>query len=88
MAFTRTGSFPIAFRRGWSDWQKNLPTLAAWAKSQDFEAIDLGAAKREDVQALKSAGLRLGSADLLDFGKLMDNDTAKRKELIGAMSHT
>src|SRR4051812_23448825 len=82
MATTQTGSFPIGFRRGWSDWQKNLTTLASWAKSQQFEAIDLGAVKPEDVQTLKSNGLRLGSVDLLDFGQLMDSDSGKRKELI------
>ena len=82
MATTRTGRYPIGFRRGGSDWQKDLPKLAQWAKAQDFEAIDLGRASAEDLKTLSANGLRLGSADLLDFGRLMDNDAGKRKELI------
>jgi sugar phosphate isomerase/epimerase len=82
MATTRTGGFAIGLRRGWSDWQKDLPGLATWAQSQGYAAIDLGAAKREDVQTLGSHGLKLGSVDLLDFGRLMATDAGKRKELI------
>lgn len=80
---TRTGNFPIGFRRGWTDWQtKDIRTLAGWAKQAGFAAIDLGRATSDDVQALKSAGLRLGSVDLIDFPNLMHSDPARRKELI------
>jgi len=79
---TRSG-FPIGFRRGWSDWQKNdLKTLAAWAKQSGFDAVDLTRATADDIKTLASAGLRLGSVDLIDFGNLMHNDAGKRKELI------
>jgi hypothetical protein len=79
---TRSG-FPIGFRRGWSDWQKNdLSALAAWAKQSGFDALDLTRATVEDIRAITSAGLRVGSVDLLDFGNLMHNDVGKRKELI------
>jgi len=81
---TRTGNFAIGFRRGGGEWQKNLATQAKWAKQAGFDAIDLGRATREDVAALKEAGLKPGSADLLDFGQLMNNDAGKRKELIAA----
>lgn len=80
---TRTGQFPIGFRRGWTDWQKkDIQSLAAWAKQAGFAAVDLGHATADDVKALKSAGLRLGSVDLIDFGNLMHDDPGKRKELI------
>jgi len=80
---TRTGNFPIGFRRGWSDWQKkDLAALAKWAKSNGFDRIDLGKATKEDLKTLRDAGLDVGSADLLDFGKLMSNDAAQRKDLI------
>jgi sugar phosphate isomerase/epimerase len=82
MATTRTGKFPIGFRRGWSDWQKDLSQLADWAKSQQFEALDLMSVKPEDLKTLAASDLRIGSADLLDFGKLMQHDGAARKELI------
>ncbi|MGB7156416.1 MAG: sugar phosphate isomerase/epimerase [Tepidisphaeraceae bacterium] len=79
---TRSG-FPIGFRRGWSDWQKgDLAPLAAWAKQAGFEALDLGLVTGEDMKTLTSAGLRLGSVDLLDFGNLMHVDAGKRKELL------
>src|SRR5438094_876583 len=81
---TRTGNYAIGFRRGGGEWQKNLPTQAKWAKQAGFDAIDLGRATREDVATLKEAGLRLGSVDLLDFGQIMSNDPAKRKDVIAA----
>ena len=80
---TRTGNFPIGFRRGWTDWQKkDLKSLAAWAKQSGFGAIDLGRATADDIKILKDAGLKLGSADLIDFGQIMSTDTGKRKDLI------
>ncbi len=80
---TRTGNFPIGFRRGWSDWQRGkIDKLARWAKESGFEALDLMDVTSEDISALNGAGLRLGSADLLDFGKLMSNDPRERKTLI------
>lgn len=79
---TRSG-FPIGFRRGWSDWQKrDLLALIAWAKHAGFEALDLTRATPEDVKTVTSAGLRLGSVDLLDFGNLMHVDAGKRKDLV------
>jgi sugar phosphate isomerase/epimerase len=82
MTTTRTGSYPIGFRRGWSDWQKNLSNLARWARENSFSAIDLARLTAEDLQILKSNELKLGSVDLLDFGKLMDNDAGVRKDLL------
>jgi len=80
---TRTGSFPIGFRRGWSDWQKNdLKALANWAKSTGFEVLDLGTPSPEDLAVLSAAGLKIGTADLLDWPKLMSSDAGKRKEAV------
>jgi sugar phosphate isomerase/epimerase len=82
MATTRTGAFPIGLRRGWTDWQKDLTNLARWARENAFEAIDLGGVRAQDLQTLRSNQLKLGSVDLLDFGRLMDNDAGVRKELL------
>lgn len=79
---TRTGQFPIAFRRGWAPWTKDLRSLAAWARDNGFEAIDLMNLTPADVQTMTATGLRLGSVDLLDFGNLMHTDAARRNELI------
>ncbi|MGD0089144.1 MAG: sugar phosphate isomerase/epimerase family protein [Planctomycetota bacterium] len=78
---TRTGNFPIGFRRG-GGWQKDLPALAHWAKSSGFDCIDLGKATKEDLKILSGAGLKVGSSDLIDMGNLMANDPAKRKDAI------
>jgi len=81
---TKTGSFPIGFRRGWSDWQKELAPLTTWAKGSGFDVVDLGTATAQDLETLKTAGLRLGTADLKDFGALMAADAGRRKEAVEA----
>src|SRR5690349_5276432 len=83
MSNTRTGGFPIGFRRGWTDWQKKeLTVLVQWAKSSGFAALDLMNLTPQDVKSVQSAGLRLGSLDLLDFGAIMSSDAGKRKDVI------
>ena len=64
MAQTRTGSFPIGFRRGWSDWQRNLAHVIAFAKSNGFEALDVGDVPADQIKPILAAGLRVGSVDL------------------------
>ncbi len=79
---TRTGGFPIGLRRGWTDWQKDMKSLASWAKGAGFEAIDLGGVTADDAATLAGASLRLGSVDLLDFGSIMASDPSQRKDVI------
>ncbi|MBC8105143.1 MAG: sugar phosphate isomerase/epimerase [Anaerolineae bacterium] len=80
---TRTGNFPIGLRRGWGDWQKNdLRSFLTWIKEHGFDAVDLMNVTRADLAAVQDAGLRLGSADLLDFGQIMASDTGKRRDVI------
>ncbi len=82
---TRTGGFPIGFRRAGVEWQKDLAKLAGWAKGAGFEAIDFThKSVGEDYKTLGAAGLRIGSVDLLDFGNIMAVDTGKRKDVIDA----
>ena len=83
MSSTTTGSFPIAFRRGWSAWQKDsLPALAKWAAENGFAALDLMNLSTADVKTVEAAGIKVGSLDLLDFGALLSTDPAKRKDLV------
>lgn len=79
---TRTGGFRIGFRRGWSDWQKDLPALAAWAKDAGFEAIDLGQAKAEDVGQVRDAGVQVVSVDMIDWSALLSPDTGRRRAAV------
>ncbi|HWP40139.1 MAG TPA: hypothetical protein VNL70_04390, partial [Tepidisphaeraceae bacterium] len=80
---TRTGSFPIGFRRGWSDWQKkSVHELAQWASSSGFALLDLMNVSIQDLKTVRDAGLDAGSIDLLDFGRIMTDDPSARKQLI------
>jgi sugar phosphate isomerase/epimerase len=81
---TRTGSFSIGFRRGWGPWQKELPSLCSWAKSNGFESLDLGHATAADIKTVTDAGLKLGSVDLIQMGEITHADTGKRKEVVAA----
>ncbi|MBW3635674.1 MAG: hypothetical protein KY445_04290, partial [Armatimonadetes bacterium] len=64
---TRTGNFPIGVRRGWSDWQKDLPGFISWLQSNSFSVVDLGRDARSDLPAVVESGLKIGSVDLLEW---------------------
>ncbi len=80
---TRTGKFPIGFRRG-GGWQDDIQALAKWAKDSGFESIDLGKATQEDMAALKQNGLQVGSCDLIDWPGLFSKDTGEQKAAVQA----
>jgi sugar phosphate isomerase/epimerase len=79
MAKTSTGSFPIGFRRGWSEWQKSLDNTIAFAKANDFEAIDTGPEPVDQIKKIVDAGLKVGTIDLKNWGGLCSADAGKRK---------
>ena len=79
MLNTRTGSFPIGFRRGWSEWQQDLSSLTAWAKTNGFQLIDLGNNADTQGHVVIDAGLGVGSADLKSWQALISPDAEKRK---------
>jgi sugar phosphate isomerase/epimerase len=80
---TRTGNFPVGFRRGWGDWQRgDVGALARWAKEAGFEHLDLGWATPAEVGAIYDAGLAVGSCDLLDFQNVLSSDSGKRRRLL------
>jgi sugar phosphate isomerase/epimerase len=83
---TRTGNFPIGFRRGGTEWQKNLPALLGWAQENGLEVIDLGRDAVEATPTVRAAGLRIGSIDLLDNKGMISPDKGKRAEAIAANS--
>jgi sugar phosphate isomerase/epimerase len=85
MSQTRTGSFPIAFRRGWSDWQKNLGNVIAFAKSSGFEGLDIGDLPADQIKPILAAALRVGSVDVKrPWPALASADSAKRKDAVAA----
>jgi sugar phosphate isomerase/epimerase len=80
---TRTGGFPLGFRRGGGEWQKDLGKLIAWAKENGLEAIDLGRDADQAVKEVRGSGLRIGSVDLSDWGKgMISSDKGKRAEAV------
>ena len=79
---TRTGSFPIGFRRGGSAWQKDLDGLLSWAKTNAFACIDLGGDAAQAGLKVVSAGLKVGSVDLLQGRDVISADKAKRADAI------
>lgn len=79
---TRTGNFAIGFRRGWTQWQKDINALTSFAKKAGFAHIDLTPWSAADGDAMKQAGVGLGAVDLLEIGKLIQSDEAARKDLL------
>ena len=86
-ATTTTGSFRIGFRRGWSEWQKSLPALIAWAKAQQFAAIDVGPLPKAELETITAAGLHIGTIDLPQpWGGLVSADAGKRAATADAIA--
>lgn len=83
---TRTGNYPLGFRRGGGEWQKDLANLIEWATSNNLEVIDLGTDGDRSAKSVVEAGLRLGSVDLLDWQKMISADKGVRAEAIARNS--
>jgi sugar phosphate isomerase/epimerase len=81
---TRTGNFPIGFRRAGSQWQKDTTALAAWAAGAGFALIDLPRPTEADADALASAGLSLVCVDLIEWAGALAADGGKRQETVAA----
>jgi sugar phosphate isomerase/epimerase len=79
---TRTGGFGIGFRRGGGAWQRDLGNLIAWARENEFEAIDLGRDADQWAQSVIESGLRLGSVDLVEVKGMISPDKGKRADAI------
>jgi sugar phosphate isomerase/epimerase len=79
---TRTGNFAIGFRKGRTDWQRDIGSLCSWAKTNGFESLDLNSASPADIASVIKSGLQLGTVDLIEIGKIADVDPGKRKALL------
>jgi sugar phosphate isomerase/epimerase len=84
MLTTRTGGFSIGFRRGWSEWQKDLPAVISWALENDLGVLDIGGDADVIGPSVTDAGLKIGSADLRSWTSFISADPAKRKEAVDA----
>ena len=79
---TRTGSFPIGFRRGRGEWQSDLGDLSQWAADNGLEVMDLRADDADAVQTIFDAGLRLGSIDLPASRQMISADASTRAKAV------
>lgn len=75
---TRTGRYPIGFRRGAGEWQSDLSELTQWASANGLEVIDLRKDAPVSGQIVLDAGLRIGSVDLANNKGMISADRGKR----------
>ncbi len=83
---TRTGNFPLGFRRAGGEWQQDLSNLIEWAKTNSLEVIDLGNNGDTAAKTILDAGLRVGSVDLLHWQKMIAADPRIRADAIARNS--
>ncbi len=79
---TRTGNYPIGFRRGGGAWQNDLPALLEWATTNELEVIDLRSDADTTGKMAIDAGLRIGSVDAPDNKGMISKDAGRRKAAI------
>jgi sugar phosphate isomerase/epimerase len=82
IAKTRTGGFPIGFRRMWFEWHKDLKALLAWAGEQGIGVIDLGNDADQSAPLAVQNGFRLGSVDLPEWRGMISPDKAVRQAAV------
>ncbi len=80
--YTRTGHFPIGFRRGGSAWQKDTAGLIAWMQENDLSVIDLSSGAAQEGRSFMDADIRLGSVDLADTRGMLSADAGRRREAV------
>ena len=81
MLTTQTGNFPIGYRRGWSDWNKDINGLLSWAQENELGVVDLGG-ETKDVAAVTEKWLKVGSIDLAAWQGLLSPDAGKRADAV------
>jgi sugar phosphate isomerase/epimerase len=82
---TRTGSFPIGFRRMGGDWSADTEQLAQWMRKEGFGVLDLTAPSETDMATLALQGIAIGSIDLQawpDYSLMLARDKAARDEAV------
>ena len=79
---TRTGNFPIGFRRLWMKWHKDTKGILEWAKKNKLSVIDLGQDGDKSGKKALEAGLKIGSIDLLEWQKLISANASTRKQAV------
>ncbi len=74
------GGYPLGFRLGPSEWQKDIGAAARWAGQNGFSFLDVIGGDAGAIEAVRGAGLRVGSADLGTFAGFKTLITASKQE--------
>lgn len=85
---TRTGNFPIGWRRVRYNWEQDLEGMIAWARANDLNVIDLAPYNLDDTATLAEAGFRIGSVDFPVFQPLVSPDAGERREAVALCAET
>ncbi len=72
----------IAFRIPWSADVPPLKDLAHWAADNGFGAIDVGGPDKDAVEAIRGAGLEVGTFDLMVTRPLLSPDADERNKAV------
>ena len=78
----------IAFRIPGSKDVPPLKDLALWAADHGFGAIDIGGPNPDAADAIRSAGLEVGTFDLGGTAPLLSPDTDARKKAVQSLTDT
>ena len=83
---TRTGNYPIGFRRRSGEWEQDLGSMIAWTQQNNLSVIDLGKDGDKTAQQVIDAGLRVGSVDLTEAKGMLSPDKGKRAAAVARNS--
>lgn len=81
---TRTGNFPIGFRRGGTDWQKDITSLLKWTTDSGLSVIDIGKDADKIGKQIQDAGVKIGTADLQEWHGMISPDKGERERSVAA----
>ena len=83
---TRTGNFPIGFRRGNTKWQRDISSLVEWTVQNDLEVIDLTTDPVGALKTVAEAGLRIGIHRSARQQGMISADPGRRAEALARNS--
>lgn len=81
---TRTGNVPIGFRRGGTNWQKDITSLLKWTTDNNLSVIDIGKDADKIGKQIQDAGVKIGTVDLQEWHGMISADKGEREKALAA----